>query len=128
MASVLGELLKSINKTKENLLQKNELYVREYQPFVINRTLSYFKDTIFFVNEINQFQDLDNKMQYDFLLNSIRARSRFKKWDKKKQYENVSVIMEYYNYSTKEAERVHELFDKNKIEQMKKELYKGGTK
>jgi histone deacetylase complex regulatory component SIN3 len=42
----LGDFLKAINITKENLLEEDSLTEKEYVPFVVNRTLSYFPDTV----------------------------------------------------------------------------------
>jgi hypothetical protein len=48
----LGEYLTSINHTKENLFDMGDPMVeKEYTPFVINRCLSYFPDTIMQANE-----------------------------------------------------------------------------
>ena len=57
----LGEYLNAINHTKETLLDTDDESVeKEYTPYVINRCLSYFTDTIFHVNEMNRYSNIDN--------------------------------------------------------------------
>ena len=45
---------------------------RSIHHFIINKCLAPFNDTIMLVNEMNINNHLDNKLQYDFLLNSLR--------------------------------------------------------
>ena len=68
--------LNSINLTKENILDEDPS--EKYPAFVVNRCLSYFVDTIAIVNEMNKRPLLQNKLQFDFLLNIVRSRKRFK--------------------------------------------------
>ena len=71
----LKDYLNSINYTKENLLDsEDEMWEKKYPPFIVNRCLSGSQDTLMLVNEINQYPHLDKKLQFDFLLNSVRAR------------------------------------------------------
>ena len=59
----LGEFLNSINYTKTDVFQEDTEYVtKKYTPFVINRFLSYFPDTIIHVNEMNRLSVLDKKI------------------------------------------------------------------
>ena len=63
----LGDFLKSINQTKKNVMDEDPLTEKEYPPFVVNRTLSYFLDTVMYESEINTKSHVDNKLQFDFL-------------------------------------------------------------
>ena len=68
----LKDWLNSINFTKEDLSYD----VKTYPPYVINRCLSGFIDTIMYANEMNRYHNLDKDMQYSFYLNSVRKRKR----------------------------------------------------
>ena len=71
----LGDYLKAINYTKEKLMDtEDESVEKEYPAFVINRCLSYFVDTIALANEMNKRPLLQNKLQFDFLLNIVRVK------------------------------------------------------
>ena len=119
------DFLKAINQTKENLIV-DEVSEKAYTPFIVNRGLSFFPDTIMYANEMNQNSMLDNKAQFLFLLNSIRPKKRFSKWLKSEKLDAVEVISEYFGYSYRKAKDVSNLFTKDQIHQMKLKLEKGG--
>lgn len=123
----LTDWLNSINFTKQNILIDSALE-KEYSPYVINRSLSYFPDTLFHANEMNQKHFLCKKMQYDYLRCSIRKRKRFSKWDKKTQTSNLDLVKEYYSYSTKKALEILPLLSEDQIEYIKTALYTGGVR
>ena len=52
------EFLNAINFTKKNVMSdpENEKY---YNSFIINRSLSYFPDTVAIANEMNKYHHLD---------------------------------------------------------------------
>jgi hypothetical protein len=97
-----------------------------YSPFMINRGLSYFQDTVLLANEMNMNSHLDHRLQYDFLRTAIRPRKRFSKWMKKTVPARIEVIKEYYGYSDEKAESVSDLISDDTICEMKKVLSKGG--
>ena len=77
----LKDYLNAINHTKEKLLDSDdEQWEKKYPPFIVNKCIAPFPDTIMLVNEINQRHHLDKKLQFDFLLNSLRARKRYTPW------------------------------------------------
>jgi hypothetical protein len=121
------DFIKAIGETKENLIIGN-LSEKEYTPFIVNKGLSYFPDTVLYVNEMNRLHLLDNKPQFVYLLNSIRPRKRYSKWLKNELAENVKVISEVYGYSHAKARQVADLFTPDQLEIMKEKLQKGGTK
>ena len=97
-----------------------------YAPFMVNRGLSYFQDTVLLANEMNMNSHLDHRMQYDFLRTSIRQRKRFSKWMKKTTPAKVEVIKEYYGYSDNKAQAVEDLISDDDIKHMKSVLSQGG--
>jgi hypothetical protein len=67
----LGDYLNAINYTKEPLLDtEDESVEKGYTPFVVNRCLSYFIDTVLYANEMNRRPETDKKMQFDYLQKS----------------------------------------------------------
>ena len=92
----LSETLNSLNYNKDNLIEKGILAESDYLPFIVNKCLSYFTDTVLFVNEMNRFSDLPKKMQYDYILHSIRKRKRFSRWEKNNKSKKFLLVKEYY--------------------------------
>ena len=120
--------LKSINTTKENVLleDSNGKIEEAYNPFIINKTLSHFPDTIMQANTMNQYFELDKKLQYDFLLNSIRKKKRFSRWIKSNIEENVEIVKQYYKVGNEKAVEILSLLNDEQISTIKKELSEGG--
>ena len=125
----LSEYLTAINYTKEDLLNtEDESVEKEYPPFVINRCLSYFIDTVLYANEMNQRGYLDKKIQFDYLTKSIRKNKRYSKWLKRESEENLDVIKEFYGYSNTKAREVLDIIGDEEIELMRQQLSTGGIK
>ena len=121
------DFLNSINLSKKNLMESTD-EGKQYVPFVVNRTLSYFPDTVHVANAMNINHHLDNRLQYDFCINIIRKRKRFSKWVKPESEMNVEVVKEYYGYSNEKARQVLSLLSSEQIEFIKNKVNKGGRK
>ena len=96
----LGKVLESINYTKEDVLDPQG---KDYVPFIVNKSLSYFMDTVAYANEMNKHPFLDKRMQYDYLKGSIRKRKRFSGWVKKDKSDVIDAIIKYYDVSYRKA-------------------------
>ena len=100
------DYVNSINFTKKNLMKNtanDELAEKDYVPFLTNKSLSYFTDTLLYANEMNRYHFLDKRLQYEFYLNSIRKKKRFAKWAKAEDNDEVMMIQEYYKLSPQKA-------------------------
>ena len=125
----LADYLKAINYTKEKLLDSDDKDLKKkYPPFIINKGFSYFEDTVMMGNEVNRLHHLSKKMQFDFLLNSIRPRKRFSKWFKASKLTNLDIVKKYYGYSNEKAKQALDILTKEQIDFIKKRLYQGGKK
>ena len=123
----LKDYLKSINRTKEKLMDSDdELWEKKYPPFIINKCLAPFPETVHLVNEMNVNHHLDSKLQFDFLLNSIRPRERYTPWLKAKKIKNLDYVKEYYGYSNEKAKVALDILSDEQIETIKNSLNKGG--
>jgi hypothetical protein len=101
---------------------------KKYAPFMVNRSLSYFSDTVYFANEMNRYHHLDSKLQFQFLLNIVRKKKRFSKWVKPTTDSNVDVIKEYYGYSNEKAIQILPLLSTDQLNIIKNKVNKGGRK
>ena len=73
----LKDWLNSINQTKKNLIDEDPLVEKDYPPYIINRCFSGHLDAILFANEMNKYNFLPKRMQYDFYINTLRTKKRF---------------------------------------------------
>jgi|TARA_B100000424_G_scaffold136759_1_gene103728 hypothetical protein len=121
------EYLTAINDTKKDVMI-DDIAEKGYNAFMVNRGLSYFNDTVLFANEMNLNAHLDNRLQFDFLINIVRRRKRFSKWMKPETASDVEVVKEYYGYSNEKARQALTLLTPEQIIDIKKKVYKGGRK
>jgi hypothetical protein len=121
------DFLNAINTTKKDLLREDPLNEKDYSPYMVNRGLSYFSDTVMMANEMNRNSGIPKKWQNDFLLTTISKKKRFSQWHKKdKNSESLQLVMEYYKYSTERAKEVLSIFTDEQIDNIKQRMSKGG--
>ena len=122
----LKDYLYSINQSKKNILDDDKDAIRKYPAYVVNRCLSSFTDTILFVNEMNRNSHLPNKLQYDFLLKSVKPRKRFSPWARKDSIDYLELVKEYYGYNDDKALQALRILTKDQLDHIAKILNKGG--
>jgi hypothetical protein len=123
------DFLNSINDNKKNLMNVDPGCERIYVPYIINKSLSYFPDTLFEANMMNFYNNISKKMQYDYYLLNIRKKKRFSKWHKEKttDSDDISIIKQYYGYSDKKAVEASKILTKEQINHLKNALNTGGN-
>lgn len=120
------DFVNSINYIKKDIMtEENE---KDYNSFLTNRQLSYFSDTVLASNEMNINSHLDNKLQYHFLINIIRKKKRFSKWEKNISTENLESVKEYYGYSNEKAKTALMILSPEELIIIKNKVSKGGRK
>ena len=124
------DFLNDINYGKKNLMVNDvdHQVEKQYLPFIVNKGLSYTMDTVIYANEMNIRPNTDKKLQFDYLINTIRRNKRFPKWMKSEENENIRVIMDYYGYNVQRAKEVLSLHSMEEISQLKEKLDTGGER
>jgi hypothetical protein len=124
------DFLNDINYGKKNLMidDIDHQVEKQYLPFIVNKGLSYTMDTVIYANEMNIRPSTDKKLQFDYLINTIRRNKRFPKWIKPEEDENTKVIMDYYGYNAQRAKEVLSLHSMEEISQIKEKLDTGGER
>lgn len=124
----LKDYLYSINQSKKNILNDNPEAEKKYPPFIVNKCLSSFTDSILYANEMNKNTHIDNKLQYDFFINSLKPRKRFTPWLRKETLEDIELVKQYYGYSHNKALEAVRILTKEELNHIRKVLNKGGMK
>jgi len=115
----------AINHSKEALIV-DEWSEKQYNAFIVNKSLSYGADTVIYANEMNARPHLDRRLQFDFLINTVRPRKRYNKWLKAETVDVLATVQEYYGYSIDKARQVLPLLSDSQLEHMKNKLNRGG--
>ncbi len=122
------DFVTAINTTKKKLIDENPDMEKEYVPYLTNKSLSYFTDTLMDANLMNIHHGLDKKMQFDYMINTIRPAKRFSKWAKKVENNDLEVVKTYYGYNTRNAEIALSLLSAEQLKTIKQKLENGGVK
>ena len=121
------EYCNAINYTKKDIMI-DDIAEKAYSPYMVNRQLSYFNDTVLAANEMNLKHHIDNRLQFDFFINIVRKRKRFSKWFKPEQISDLDVVKKYYGYSNEKARQVLTLLSTEQINELKNKVARGGRK
>jgi hypothetical protein len=119
------DFINAIHHSKEELIV-DEWSEKQYSPWLINKGLSYGADTVIYANEMNSRPHITARLQFDFLINTVRPRKRFNKWLKPETVDALETVQEYYGYSIDKARQVLPLLSDVQLEIIKKRLNKGG--
>jgi hypothetical protein len=125
------DFLNAINYTKIDVIctsENPEKAEKLYNPFLVNRGLSYFQDTVLYCNEMNMRHSMDKKLQFDFLLNSIRKNKRFSKWHKAEVDEDTQLISDYYKCNIRKAKEIQSILSTDQLRELKQKMHVGGAK
>lgn len=119
------DFVKSVSYDKKDIMV-DDIEEKAYQPFLINKALSYHQDSVFFANEMNVRGSVDNRLQYLFYLNTLRKRQRFSSWVKPYISKKLDVIKKYYQISQKEAKEYVNLLSDKHLRELRNRMKIGG--
>jgi NACalpha-BTF3-like transcription factor len=112
----------------KDLIKEDPHTEKDYVPFMVNRGLSYFGDTVMYANEMNMHASIPKKWQFEFYLTGLKKKKRFSKWAKKESTsDDLKLIMQEYNYSSKRAQEALDMLTDEQLKSIR-ESYKTGGK
>lgn len=125
MADLFKDIVPRILLTKKDVLENES----DYAPFIVNRSLSYHMDCILYANQMNMNHSLPKKLQYQYLLNTIRPiKRKFQSWQKQVVVKDLDCVKEYFGYSNEKAKEALRILSDEHIALIKEKLDKGGVK
>lgn len=128
MPDLFKEIVPSILQNKKNVFESETDY-KDYNPFIVNRALSFHLDCLPYVEEMNMMHYLDKDMQYQYLLNTIRPMKRkFAPWQKAQVEKDIECVKEYFGYSNQKAKEALRILSNEQINEIKRKTDKGGVK
>lgn len=110
------EFVNAITYSKDRRVFE-ESTVKDYVPFVANRALSYFADTVLYANEVNRYSLIAPGLQLEYLFDTIPKRKRFSKWSKKiVPTASHLAICKVFGVSHSKAEDIMQLLSDSELE------------
>ena len=124
MADLFKEIVPAILYTKKDVLDDE----KDYKAFVVNKALSFHMDCIMQANQMNMMHDLPGKLQFQYLLNSIRGYKRpYQAWQKRETLDDIDVVKEHYGYNNDRAKEALSLLSEDQLNEIKRIQDKGGN-
>lgn len=122
------DVVNSLSRFKDTEFNENDSEMEKiYLPFIVNRSFSYYPDTIIHANEMNSKSFLPKRMQHDYYKYSLRPRKRFSKWLKKDKDSDLELVQNYFNFSKKKAIEALSILTKENLLSIKAEMDEGGA-
>ena len=122
------EFIDSICTKKSHFPEFNRYYDSAYNPFVTNRHLSYFPDTIFLAQDMNLNWQIPRKMQYEYYYTSVRPKRRFKRWPPQRRTpEEVQLVSAFYGVNYRRAREYVNILSDEEISRIRSEMSEGGV-
>jgi hypothetical protein len=127
MPDLFKEIIPSILQTKKSVFRDNLDY-KDYNPWIINRSLSYHMDCIPYVQDMNLCHQVDKDMQYSYFLNTIRPMKRkFQPWQKTSADKDIEAVKKYFGYSNEKAKDALRILTEEQIADIRIKTTKGGV-
>ncbi len=117
----------AVTFTRDASIVAEPEFGKEYNPFIINRGLSYHEDCILAAAVLNERPWVDKSLQALYLINTLRPRKRYSKWIKTTVSDDAKVVAEYYNVSLRVARDLVSLHSSEHLTIMRARLDKGGS-
>lgn len=107
--------------------QWEDIEDKEYVPFIINRGLSQFHDTIMLAAEVNFRHQMPKKWQFDFYKHAIQPKKkRFAPWSKPENDALVNDISIAYGVNKRRAMGIRALLSDDDVKIFKELTRTGG--
>jgi len=124
------DIVKAVAESKHDYFrgETKDVADKTYVPFLVNKALSFHIDTVLYANEMNQRGHLDNLLQHDYLINTVRSRRRkSNKWPKPSDDNDIKAVMEYYECNYNRAKDYLTVLTANQLAVIHDRTKKGGA-
>ncbi len=126
------DFINSVSRDKKDLIRNHpeltpEQAEKQYNPFMVNRGLSYFPDTVLHANEMNRLPGAFKEAQYRYYLTVLRPNKRFSKWHKAEKNNDLDLIQELYSCNRRIATGYLKLFTEEQLAELRKTGEAGGA-
>ena len=121
------DFVNSVTYGKNDMMKEGECSESEYEPFIVNKSLSYMLDTILHANEMNTYFNLPKYVQYRYFLDALTKKKRYAKWSKKEiKSEDFILVQNHYNLNDQRTREYLKILKKDQIEHLRIINSKGG--
>lgn len=112
------DILTNISSSTNDISGTSE-FDKLYQPYIINRFLASAPGCVSYAEDMNRMPHLPKRLQYLYLLHSIKNKRRYFKYSKK-EIKVEKVIMRYFRCREEIALLYKQFLDDEDIKEMKR--------
>jgi K+ transporter len=124
--NLFTDILKSILTNKKEVELTGD---SDYPAYQINKVLCNYKDSILYANMMNIHPHTPKKLQYQYLLNTVRSMKRpFNKVQKSKADKDLECVKLYFGYSNEKAKDALRILSDEQIALIREKTDKGGVR
>ncbi len=98
---------------------------KDYVPYIVNKAMSYYPDTIGVANLLNECWSMPKRAQFDVYMQAVRQKRRYTPWIKPDRSADIQIISDFYKYSRAKAEEALDILTSDQIAELKKLLKDG---
>lgn len=124
------DYVKDIQRGKKDIIRNSENPEKAegfYNPFIVNRALSFYPDSILYANEMNRRPELDKLLQFDYLINTIRSMKREHSWIKKPEEDaDVEMLSQFLMVNHSRAREYLKILNTHQLNDIRRRTNKGG--
>lgn len=113
------DFIKSVSETKEDMMAENPDIEKDYVAFIVNKGLGYFPDTVLYANEMNLYNNIPAKAQYNYYLAGLRKRKRFSKWHKLEDNPDLDMVKQIYGVRSEVAKGYLNLLSEDELKRLR---------
>jgi nitrogen regulatory protein PII-like uncharacterized protein len=125
------DYVNSILKNKLNMIRGSEegieITSKPYNPYLTNKALSFYVDSVLYANEMNMLSHIDKDQQYEYLINNIRSMNRTHTWFKQEKNEDIELLMGYYYVNRQRAIEISKFISEEDLKKIKSQVKDGGN-
>jgi hypothetical protein len=126
------DFIGSVTHNKKDLIRGEDVdntdeNEKQYAPFIVNRGLALFADTILHANEMNLHHQLPKDAQYRYYLAAIRPNKRYAKWPKLGKDKDLDLIQEMLSCNRTVAKQYAKVLSPDQLKAMHASRETGGT-
>ena len=127
MPDLFKEIVPSILETKKSVI-RDDIDLKDYKPYLVNRALSYHLDCVAYVQELNCRPWIDSDLQYSYLLNTIRPMKRkFQPWQRQEVLKDLECVKQFFGYSDEKAKEALRILTDDNLAEIKARTNIGGV-
>lgn len=124
------KFVEAVSKSKKDLIKDAEIpedMEREYNPYITNKSFSFYVDTILHANEMNGKHWLFKDAQFRYYLGALRPRFRKTEWFKAKKDSDLDNIQQVFQCNRTVAKQYMKVLSNENLQVINNKVSKGGS-